>query len=86
MKAGTMIAVSAGVAVGLLALAAYRKALTVGGGIGEAASQAVEFAGTKLNPVSDQNFVYKDIAGGAIRYLTGDENQTLGGWIYDITH
>lgn len=51
-------------------------------GIGAAA----EFAGTKLNPASDQNFIYQDLVGGIVRNTTGDQNQTLGGLIYGVTH
>lgn len=47
---------------------------------------AAEIAATKLNPASDENFIYKDLVGGIVRNTTGDDSQTLGGLIYDATH
>lgn len=46
---------------------------------------ATNFAETKLNPASDQNFIYSGISsiGAAV---TGNQNWTLGGALYNWTH
>ncbi len=52
----------------------------------QAAAQITEEVITEdLNPVSDQNLAYRGVNGvGAA--LTGDNEFTLGRWLYEITH
>lgn len=38
-----------------------------------------------LNPASQENVVNRGVS-SALQWATGDDNFTLGGWIYDITH
>lgn len=47
---------------------------------------AAAIASTKLNPFSDQNFIYDDLIGGVGRSVSGDESWTLGGAVYEMTH
>jgi hypothetical protein len=49
------------------------------------ARDAIASAVDKVNPASDKNFVYQGVnsVGSAV---TGDENFTLGGWAFDVTH
>lgn len=68
--------VLAGVGVGIVALGAL---LVVGW-------QLQRVAKAKLNPASDANVIYKDVIGGVGRSLSGSEDWTLGGWVYDLTH
>ncbi len=49
------------------------------------AAKAVETVGDALNPVSQTNIFNRGV-NSVVQTLTGKENQTLGGWIYDITH
>ena len=65
-------------------------AVGVVGGIGfwyakRQAAQAANAVGDALNPVSQTN-IFNRGANAIVQSLTGDENQTLGGWIYDVTH
>lgn len=54
--------------------------------VGDTISGAIEGITPKINPASDQNFIYHDIIGAVGRSSSGDPDWTLGGWIYDITH
>lgn len=38
----------------------------------------------KLNPASDQNVIYDDVIGGVGRAVSGNDNWSLGSWIYDV--
>lgn len=38
-----------------------------------------------IKPSSDGNIINQGV-NKAVQVLTGDDKQTLGGWIYDITH
>ena len=49
-------------------------------------SAAADFASTKLNPASSENLIYDGLIGGVGRAVTGDEDFSLGGYIYDVTH
>ncbi len=49
------------------------------------AAKALEVVGDALNPVSQTNIFNRGV-NAVVQNLTGDKNQTLGGWIYDITH
>ena len=65
-------------------------AVGVVGGIGvwytkRQAAKALEVVGDALNPVSQTNIFNRGV-NSVVQTLTGKENQTLGGWIYDITH
>lgn len=64
--------------VGFVGYKFYRGAVAVG----DAAKVLVT---EKLNPASDKNIVY-DGVNAALQAVTGQKNQTLGGWIYDVTH
>lgn len=68
-----MLYAALGIGAGVLAWRAYL-----------AASGAAGFAASKLNPASDQNFIYDDIIGGAGRYISGNPDWTLGSAIYDV--
>lgn len=57
-------------------------------GIWYTQKQAAKAASTvvdAVNPASQTNIVNRGV-NSIVQTLTGDENQTLGGWIYDITH
>jgi len=47
--------------------------------------EALEVVGDAINPIS-QNNIFNRGVNAIVQNLTGNENQTLGGWIYDITH
>src|SRR5262245_39147956 len=72
-------------AVGGVVLLVYylaRKTVTdVAGAVGEGAAAV----GRAVNPVSDQNLIYRGIGavGGAV---SGDSSWSLGGAIYDLLH
>lgn len=59
------------------------------GGAFDAAAGVVDGAYTALpeaiKPSSQNNIINRQVD-KAVRALTGDDTQTLGGWIYDITH
>lgn len=63
---------------GILAVAAIGYLILRKGG------EAVAVVVDKVNPSSPNNFVYDDIYGGVGKSISGDENWTLGGWIYDV--
>lgn len=54
--------------------------------VGDAISGAIEGLEPKVNPASDQNFIYHDIIGAIGRSASNDQDWSLGGWIYDVTH
>lgn len=73
------VAILAGLAVaGFVAYKLYKGVAVVG----EAAKEIVT---EKLNPVSDKNIAYNGV-NSILQTLTGDQNATLGGKIYDWTH
>lgn len=47
------------------------------------ASEALTSVGDAVNPISQDN-IFNQGANSVVEVLTGDENQTLGGWLYDI--
>lgn len=57
---------------------------TVSNIAGSAADATVTVANA-VNPLNHEN-VFSQGANAVTQALTGDQNQTLGGWIYDITH
>ena len=65
--------------VGLVGLAAFMLAKAA-----KAAPEALATVGRALNPTSDQNLAYRG-AGAVVSSIVGRE-ETLGGWIYDLTH
>jgi len=65
-------------------------AIGVIGGVGiwyakNQAAKAVGAVGDALNPISQTNIFNRGV-NSVVQSLTGDKNQTLGGWIYDVTH
>lgn len=65
-------------------------AVGVVGGVGiwyakNQAAKAAETVGDALNPVSKTNIFNRGV-NAVVQSLTGDKNQTLGGWVYDITN
>ena len=57
--------------------------LAIGGGLYLLLRKA--FASGALNPISDKNLAYSGVnAIGSV--VSGDDDWTLGGWVYDITH
>lgn len=54
-------------------------------GVGSSLASAASTIGTALNPVSDQNIAYKGVNALGTA-ATGDNNFTLGGWVYDKLH
>lgn len=72
-----------GIGVGLVAVVAVvyltRRA-------GAAVADAAAVVGDKINPYSSTNFLYDNVIGGLGRTLSGNENWSLGNWIYDLTH
>lgn len=53
--------------------------------VSQAAGAVGDVLTHELNPASDQNLVYSGISGlGAS--VSGKDDWTLGGWIYDVTH
>ncbi len=48
-------------------------------------STDVAAAAQKLNPVNPDNYAATAV-NSMVRSVTGDPNQTLGGWLYDATH
>lgn len=54
--------------------------------VGDVISGTIEGVMPKVNPASDQNFIYHDIIGAIGRSASGEEDWTFGGWIYDVTH
>lgn len=86
--------VVAGVAIAIIAVLWYAKnqAVAAGNAVADLASNAADAVvsgaqavGTAINPVSDQNIINRGV-NAAVQGITGDPNQTLGGWIYDVTH
>jgi hypothetical protein len=53
--------------------------------LGKKTADAAKAVGQAVNPVSDQNIFYSgtNAIGGA---LTGDQNFSLGVWVYDALH
>ncbi len=49
------------------------------------AKQSVIDVGQSINPVNDGNIFNQGVLSVG-RAITGKDNWTLGGWIYDITH
>lgn len=49
------------------------------------ATETVKQVGQAVNPTSRDNVFYRGV-NSVGESLTGDEDWTLGGWIYDITH
>lgn len=49
------------------------------------AKKAVAAVGTAVNPVDPENLANRAVT-AAIRGITGDKDQTLGGLIYDFFH
>jgi len=47
------------------------------------AKEALSSVGDAVNPVNPDN-IFNQGANSVVEVLTGDENQTLGGWLYDI--
>lgn len=41
-------------------------------------------AANKINPASDENFIYKDVIGGIGGAVTGQKDFSFGSWIYDL--
>lgn len=84
----------AGVAVALFGIAWYAKSKVVdaAGAVGDAVSGAVTWVTDEagnvvqaVNPVNDKNIFYSG-TNSVVQAVTGQPNQTLGGWIYDIFH
>ena len=50
--------------------------------VGAVAEAAID----EVNPLSDDNVVYDNIIGGTGRAITGDDDWTLGGQIWDWSH
>jgi len=71
-KSGMVIAV--GVVVAALSYVAAKKA-----------AESVSEVGQAINPLNNNN-IFASGVNSVVQSLTGDENQTLGGWIYDVTH
>lgn len=69
--------VIAGVVVIVAAYAAYRAS--------KAADVISETLKTDLNPASQDNFINRAFT-DSVRAVSGRENWTLGGWLYDLTH
>lgn len=78
--------------IGAGLLVAYIAARYLVSKVGETAGKAVDYvadaaqaAAPYVNPASNQNVIYTGIngIGGAV---SGEENWTLGGWLYDVTH
>jgi hypothetical protein len=49
------------------------------------ANETIVTVGNAINPVNQDNIFNRGV-NSVVQNLTGDDNQTLGGWIYDITH
>jgi hypothetical protein len=49
-----------------------------------ALSGAVDFAGTKLNPASPENVIYKDVVTPIVRTVSGSSDDTLGTWLHRV--
>jgi hypothetical protein len=65
-------------------------AVGIVGGVGvwyvkKQAKEAIDIVGDAINPISETNIFNRGV-NSVVQTLTGKENQTLGGWIYDVTH
>jgi len=65
------------VGAAVVAFVAYRAAA--------AAPAAAAAVGRAIDPTSDQNVFYRG-AGAVVGVVTGSQDETLGGWLYDLTH
>jgi hypothetical protein len=76
MPPPTVLAVAAGLGVGLVVLYQARQAA---GAVADAVRNGA------INPASSNNLAYKSVnaVGGAV---TGNENFSLGAWLYEVTH
>lgn len=80
MAVGVAI-IAATAALGYVGFKAYRGAQAVS----KAAGEAVDAVGAAVNPTADTNLAYRSVnAWGST--ITGDNNFSLGSWLYDITH
>jgi len=50
-----------------------------------AVAAAGEILSTDLNPTNSQNIINRGV-NAAVQAATGDDSQSLGGWIYDALH
>ena len=51
----------------------------------DAAAQVADAVAVGVNPLNSQNVVNRGVT-AAVQGATGSDTQTLGGWLYDITH
>lgn len=77
IKAETALLIG-GVLVGLYL---WKQAGKLAGAVGDLASSAVPY----INPAADTNIAYQ-AAGKITQTMTGDQDASLGTWIYDVTH
>lgn len=49
------------------------------------AARAISEAGQAINPTNNQNVFYRGV-NGVGEAVTGDDDFSLGGWIYDKVH
>ncbi len=78
MKMGTKLALA--VAAGVTAYLVVRSAARA---TGEAAGRTLAAVGEAVNPLSTNNLAYTG-ANAVVQSVTGQKDQTLGGWIYDL--
>lgn len=81
MTNSTKILIGAG--LGVLALLLVRG---IGKDMAKTAGAAVDYVEAKLSPTSQGNIIYDGIIGGTGRALSGNNDWSLGTWLYDVTH
>jgi uncharacterized protein (UPF0333 family) len=74
----TVIIVGAVTVVSIVAAFLIKKAATAATGAASAAANAV-------NPLNNDNLFATGV-NKVVQQATGDNTQTMGGWIYDVTH
>jgi hypothetical protein len=52
----------------------------------KAGGAVVDTVTHELNPASPDNIIYDGLIGGAGRAITGDEDFSLGVWLFEVTH